>query len=221
MKGLIFKPELAQAIYEGRCTQTRRVIKPQPVFLSSGGLDKHWFWEVTCGDYYECEDGNRLKLDLLKYGKPRFQVGDLFYVKETWNWRSKQTHIYINNPGTVDCLPDWAELIYKANGGQIRKIDRWISPLFMPEWAARSICEVTGVRVEQVQDISYNDWVADFCPSNFEKEKALQTFVGYTNQKEMAKTLWDSINPKYPWSSNPFNFVFEFKRNAIKKGGAE
>ncbi len=67
-------------------TQTRRIIKSQPTFLDGGGLDKHWYWEITHDDYYECEGKNRLEFDLLEYSKPKYQVGDILWVREAWSF---------------------------------------------------------------------------------------------------------------------------------------
>jgi hypothetical protein len=65
---IIFSGEMVRAILEGRKTQTRRVIKPQPSNIrkspfSKSGLEDIHGWEIK-----------------LKYGQP----GDRLWVRERW-----------------------------------------------------------------------------------------------------------------------------------------
>jgi hypothetical protein len=96
----------------------------------------------------------------------------------------------------------------------------------MPRWASRITLEVTGVRVERLQDISEEDALAEGiepprCPlCNYtlfdcqihmdhhlccktEPASAIPVFAG----------TWDEINGKRaPWESNPWVWVVEFRR---------
>lgn len=82
---------------------------------------------------------------------------------------------------------------------------------FMPRKYSRLTLEITGVRVERLQDISNDDAMAE----GFDYE----LHVG-PNGEDMTDTpictfsaYWDSINAKkHPWSSNPWCWVVEFKR---------
>jgi hypothetical protein len=85
--------------------------------------------------------------------------------------------------------------------------------MFMPRWASRITLEVTGVRVERLQDISEADAKAEGaelseggpCP---EPEFQSHT-LGYWR-------LWDSINGPGAWGANPWVWVVEFTRhNAV------
>ena len=66
MKGILFKPYMIQAIIEGRKTQTRRIIKPQPEI-----------WEG-----YKNLTLNDLAFDGFK---PRYRVGEIVYVKDIYS----------------------------------------------------------------------------------------------------------------------------------------
>jgi hypothetical protein len=89
----------------------------------------------------------------------------------------------------------------------------WKPSIFMPRTRSRLTLDVTAVRVERLRDMSFRDWVADFCPSFPEQERALESNVGSRNQADMAAAFWDSINGKRaPWESNPYVWVVSFKR---------
>ena len=177
---IIFSTEMVRAILEGRKTQTRRVIKPQP---QSAMLDFH-------------------KVNFAKYC-PYGQVGDRLWVKETW-WD--------------DCALREKEgykqddyLYYRADGEAIEQFEcaygfKWRSPLFMPRWASRIILEITGLRVEQLQDITEEDAVTEGLPSREQ--------TGFDTARYRYHILWDSLNAKrgYAWDSNPWVWVMEFKR---------
>jgi hypothetical protein len=78
----------------------------------------------------------------------------------------------------------------------------------MPRWASRITLEVTGVRVERVQDITE-------CEARREGVTCERALIG--NAARLAfRSLWDSINKKrgYGWDVNPWVWVVEFRRVA-------
>jgi hypothetical protein len=88
--------------------------------------------------------------------------------------------------------------------------------IFMPRWASRITLEVTGVRVERLQEITEEDairegtepaYLADLRPDGLLRDGPSHAYrAGFHD-------LWDSINGKtYPWASNPFVWVIEFRR---------
>ena len=97
MKGILFKPEMIQAIVEGRKTVTRRVIKPQPIIAQT-------YKGLTLKD--------------LEYDgfKPRYQIGETVYIKEAgaWDNKTKFRAYKANMPDTQTkwqsplLMPEWA-----------------------------------------------------------------------------------------------------------------
>ena len=89
------------------------------------------------------------------------------------------------------------------------------SPMHMWKWAARLWLEVVEVRVERVQEMGNYSWVADFCPTMGDQQRALESFVGEKFQKEHAKAFWDRLNAKrgFGWDANPWVWVIRFKRS--------
>ena len=79
------------------------------------------------------------------------------------------------------------------------------SARFMFRWAARIFLEITNIRVEKVQDITWGDIALE----GIREKHAIDT-------REKFIELWDSLNSKrgYGWDKNPWVWVIEFKRVA-------
>jgi len=92
----------------------------------------------------------------------------------------------------------------------------------MPRWASRITLEVTGVRVERLQDISEGDTIAEGVEiSDLAKLHALALRKKGRNISAAVVEygiLWESINGPGSWDVNPWVWVVEFKR--VQEGGA-
>ena len=179
---ILFSGPMVRAILEGRKTQTRRVLKLQ---------------DYDGGDCYETKDGIlRDILSLCPYGIP----GDRLWVRETWR-RHKEN------------LPDG--IMYRANNmlsfftgdepeaaHDCKRTDFWRPSIFMPRWASRITLEITGVRVERLQEITEEDAISEgVLSSDYDK-----------TYRYAFSVLWDSINgKKYPWSDNPWVWVIDLR----------
>lgn len=71
----------------------------------------------------------------------------------------------------------------------------------MPRTASRITLEITGVRVERLQDISEADSRAEGAVWE-QGQTAVNVF----------ETLWETINGPGSWDSNPWVWVLCFKR---------
>lgn len=93
---------------------------------------------------------------------------------------------------------------------------RWQPSIFMPRWACRLVLEITGIRVERVQDISYDDILAEGAP----EPSAWPGPGGRTiaQDRDWYRTIWNEINAArgFGWDANPWVWVIEFR----KLGGA-
>ena len=223
---IIFNTEMVKAILDGRKTQTRRVMKPQPV-------KKDGFWELYgAGWGYDngtvpCVPGHSLS-EKNPYGRP----GDLLYVRETWKpaeWSADgdDWHIVYKAGGNGIVAPHlfddeqkeldfWIKLSDELDeaccpmdeGWYLQPIDyvKWRPSIFMPKNAARIWLKVKSVRVERVQDISDKESIAEGIPNG----------AYAVNPKTSFRKLWDSINAKrdggiYSWESNPWIWVVDFE----------
>ncbi len=208
--GTIFQGWGVKAILEGRKTQTRRVIKPQPVRVNDA-FDGTWDWK---GHLY---DDLTLAMTL-KDNCPYGQVGDRLWVREThyrwgrwvpngfsktgkqkWTFRAGTSEVlYIDNPPTLNVLPN------------SRHMERgWFKrpSIFMPRSASRITLELTGVKVERVQDISPQDIEREGLTPPSDSLNWVGTF------QNNFRLLWDSINAKrgFGWDVNPWDLALTFK----------
>jgi len=120
--------------------------------------------------------------------KPRYQVGETVYIKETY---------WVDNEGDVFYIADWitpkGEVIQPRYG-------KWHSPMRIPERYARYFITITDVRAERLQEITEEDAKA---------EGILPDCAD--NPVEQFAQLWNSINKDYPFESNPWVFVYTFE----------
>lgn len=183
---ILFSAEMVNAIMSGRKTQTRRIVKPEPDSILNGEP----YWNIgglrlreTANNPLHC-----------KYGS----IGDRLWVRETF-WHNDEI------PGIDGCC-------YRADGEMPNHMidggTKWKPSIFMPRWASRILLEITDIRVERLQDISESDAKAEGCRCN--KDTCAET--GYGNYRDSYRALWESINGKGSWDTNPFVFAISFKR---------
>jgi hypothetical protein len=196
---LLFSAPMVRAILEGRKTQTRRLIEPQPpewidkfgytAFTPPGHISGRGYWKGVPGDEGPAEKFFRC---------PHGAAGDRLWVRETW--RCGNTGV-----GKMDSVH------YRADADESPAPGQWKPSIFMPRWASRITLEVTGVRVERLSDISEEDARAEGVELN-PKAMYMGAATMAPRRFEFAK-LWDSINGKRAaWASNPWLWVIAFRR---------
>jgi hypothetical protein len=89
----------------------------------------------------------------------------------------------------------------------------------MPRWASRITLEVTGVRVERLNDISEADAIAEGvndCGGMLDEAEicrfASSMKCGPEDARPWYAALWESINGSGSWSLNPWVWVIDFRR---------
>jgi hypothetical protein len=131
----------------------------------------------------------------LKYGAP----GDRLWVRET----------HARAGCATKCEHLGCHWKYKADEqaalGAYGAI-KWTPSIHMPRWASRIDLEVTGVRVEQLQDISA-DAEAEGWPG-----PDAQNSIRNAYPIAWYSCLWEEINGVGSWAANPWVWVVEFKR---------
>lgn len=207
---ILFSGEMVLAILDGRKTQTRRVIKPQPESLD------HDVWKLgekilTGDEMREHLFHNVYGTKGTPYGALWAHGGDRLWVRETWAAYTKPSYEYPDDCDLInDCAPrDMQELygttrhdcVYRADGPNYSK---WRPSILMPRWASRLTLEITDVRVERLNEISDEDAIA-------EGVQCAGVPASLTNRGAFAK-LWESINGPGSWAANPWVWAITFKR---------
>ena len=203
--GLMFKAPLVRAILEGRKTQTRRVAKPV----------KH----PDLGNLYTpgALAMEREPQHVIDRACPLGQPGDRIYVRETF------VQGYKEDPET-GAVRDYDEegndipmtTWYRATDGGITWCDDdgwetnvpWKPAIHMPKALARIWLEITGVRVERLQDISEADALAE--GARFELASIDSVRIGATASFLSGfRNIWESTGGD--WDANPWVWAIDFK----------
>lgn len=200
---ILFSGEMVRAILDGRKTMTRRVIKPQPLWVGDPNVA------------FKTHSANPKGIINCHYGQP----GDLLWVRETWasldgvdHLSPKDIELLCRDAGykTGPCGDLWyqADNSYRQWGDDKQTKGKWRPSIHMPRWASRINLGITDVRVERLQDITDDDVFAEGI------EPFSNRFYNLHTDRDVFAKLWDSINLKrgYGWDSNPWVWVVEFKR---------
>lgn len=236
VRPISFTGPMVSAILDGRKTQTRRVLKPQPEpwrdYHLEGGCQSS-DWSLSTGFY--TEDGEHHQFGLwmhCAFHESRFRPlpcapGDLLWVKEAWAKVG-------DGPDDIHACPDLRCHAYYRVGSTNAEQQRWRSSRYMPRWASRITLRVTDVRVQQVQDISDEDARAEGCVESYEIVDVVQRPYGpqeihddrwrvpgvhddYETSFDDAglcyADIWDSINAKHGhgWEANPWVAAYTFE----------
>ncbi len=210
---------MVRAILDGRKTQTRRIADISDPFdypqfnAKVVNFRKKTYW-------FDCQKSHPNHIvNACPYGI----FGNRLWVRETW-----QHSNYPHGPADQDCAIFYRSDYWndphgmdgeKSLEGNYRD---WKPSIHMPRWASRINLEITGVRVERLQDISEADAIAE----GIEKISAVGDGSGPNKfsihldgmwcnaptAHECYKILWESINGQGSWDKNPWVWVIEFKR---------
>lgn len=208
---ILFSSAMVRAILLGSKTQTRRVVKPQPVYRDVQGLFASWVFKG--GLLYP-----NAKTDVLAmcpYGQP----GDRLWVREAHSIGPGPNAVL--EPVESGGVLRWPHITYAADGAVERKDERWKGifgksrpSIHMHRWASRITLEVTGVRVERLQDLSEADARYEGiqqCEGGSMDYLANDYAQGYSSVASF-RSLWESLNGASSWDANPWVWVVEFKR---------
>lgn len=236
---VLFTAEEVRATQDGRQTQFRRVVKPQPQLgvHNATGYDGRQWWAWHGGTtrapeehYWQPHETPGVPLRCCPYGVP----GDRIYVKETFA-------LSIRDPETFEpdsrSPYDWDPPVYKADNPTVswsldsvvdgklvsEPLDKppWRPSVHMPRWASRILLEVTDVRVERVQDITQEEaeeegsYLAK-CPCLPPARNPIESLFKQSwcqvHGQEFSN-LWDSRHAKrgHGWDVNPWVWVVGFR----------
>lgn len=157
------------------------------------------------------------------YGQP----GDRLWVRENGWERPERT------PSMMRAGADtWAPYYYDADGlaeQDSADLKAWgfkrRPSIHMPRWASRITLEITGVRIERLQDITAADAISEGIEA--QRSAFATAWRCYTSShpggswypegKDTApilsyRSLWESLHGGGSWAANPLVWVMEFKK---------
>jgi len=197
---IIFSAPMVQALLAGRKTQTRRILKPQPV-QNSAGL---WVWppdwtkSVKRYSVGVQTDGAGLVQSLMDDPARRigYATGDRLWVRES---------CHLPRPGVPHTL-------FRADHVDASSV-KWRPSIHMPRWASRLTLTVTDVRVEPLLQISQEDAVAEgveMSGTGSTPWKCYTSNGSYNLPQWSFYSLWNSINGPDAAMVNPWVVVISF-----------
>lgn len=229
---ILFSAPMVREIINSSKTQTRRVVKPVGnddgfVLLDHG--NGWWPYRSDDGESSILSNGNETPHSC-PYGQP----GDRLWVRENgWERPDRTPEMMREGADTWEPFYFDADGYGHANAEQFKKWGFKRRPwIHMPRLASRITLEVTGVRVEQLQDISDADAFAEGitvetvivgcnCNGGRHSEETAERYFhnggddeGYENPQDAYASLWESINGAGSWGANPWVWVIEFRRMA-------
>jgi hypothetical protein len=220
---ILFSGSMVRAVLDGSKTQTRRVGKIQSQDFV--GLKAEAVRHATLGyqiqatyDAYPGRGTARHAICACPFGQP----GDQLWVRETWycdDYRvSRGPYLKPDDLDVVEAR-ECGTLVYAADGLAPYETEQpaWRPSIHMPRWASRITLELTGVRVERLQDISIEDCKAEgaWGPDESIVSEVENYFLCDTlsvNPRLAYQMLWERINGDKSWDANPWVWVVEFKR---------
>jgi hypothetical protein len=193
---ILFSAPMVRAILDGTKTQTRRIVADK--FLGDIAIWSRltpWHGSDSC-----------------PYGR----AGDQLWVRETHQLDPPDdgTWGYVQWTGCKEST--WRDIpprfqhprhvLYAATwkGSELL----WRPSIFMPRWASRINLKITNVRAERLQEISEDDAKAEGT-----QEPSLVPIIGACwSERDAYAKLWEHINGKGSWVSNPWVWVVSFER---------
>ncbi len=203
---ILFSGPMVRALLDGSKTQTRRVVKPQPTHFNPVGVPRRVIPTGGPSDVIRCP-----------YGQP----GDRLWVRESWQFYDWTEDGQPCARFAADNATTWPLRIPEEQADRLNEIwaglsapenysidnhardRRWRPSIHMPRWASRITLEITGVRVERLQDITRGDAMSEGCPfPNMAKGE---------DPRKWYADLWNEINGPAAWDANPWVWVVEFR----------
>lgn len=200
MKPILFNTAMVKAILEGRKTTTRRIIKN----VGNRELLEH------DGEYYKFGYSSKAVVgtiyEAIHWCKPKFNVGDILYVRETWKQYEKRI-----GRGSKCHLEKFYG--YKADESNPKNPSEfydgnWKPSIHMPKVAARIFLKVTDVRVEKLKHIKAGQCIKEGINLGYK----IQSSYDASEYIKAFADLWDTTTKEYKWRLNPWVWVISFEQ---------
>lgn len=210
MKKVMFNDRfgLTVAVLNGSKTQTRRVCKYErpsdsqitfPVFEAKDYNDKGECVSPLFGAFgWQDKDGN-----FTGWNIPKYKVGEVVAIAQSYEELERTGYqIFVSQYSEKDA--------------------GWKNKMFVAADPMPNSIRITGLRIEQLQDISEEDCIKEgigVLKANkvgvalgFDKKYEIAGEFGiYDTAREAYSVLIDKVSGKGTWESNPFVWVYDFE----------
>lgn len=215
IKPILFNTEMVRAILDGRKTCTRRICKD----ANECTVPDMDFYNADRRTYAVHNFVDKEHTEQLSTAERTCPIctGDILYVRETWKEAPKGYYYY----------EDWQK-------DDIADVTKWKPSIHMPKEAARIWLKVIDVRVERLQDITYNGALREGSEGIRCDHVALGVHgctdcmnTGWIEPPQVEfMQIWNSTIKKsnldrYGWDANPWVWVIEFERCENRRKGGE
>lgn len=211
MKPILFNTETVKAILDGKKTVTRRVVKKDRVDAVLSSSCRMENPDIPDDRFIKC------------LCTAPCEIGDVLYVRETWSplYQDKDSKDVCGYMYKACTLEEYEKMY--PDGKDYQWEGKWRPSIHMPKEAARIFLRVIDVRVERLQDITYEGCKAEGFDGAF-----------FTDDTEGVPAiairrfsrLWDSTiktddRDYIGWDANPWVWVIEFERISREEAMSE
>lgn len=235
-KPILFNTEMVKAILDGRKTQTRRVLsqkvkdkifKDGDINIYDGKILQH------CMGQGDPDGSGGIEIDHWEEDITslfsKYKVGDVLWVREparVVNYDFPSIGDILNNEAKAKDWVMWYKYLADDKENEIVIPERfvydctikakWITdcngvPNGCIKEMARIFLKVTDVRVEKLQDITFNEIRREGIFPLGDITEDSNNYISHI--QELWINLWNSTAKNgYRWEDNPYVFVYEFER---------
>lgn len=202
---ILFSAPMVRALLAGTKLQTRRGF--------SARMEKLMRAAAAAGEVSHFMDEGGMQpndLDYVRSFCPYGQPGDRLWVRESWapNTGSAGGFLYRADHGGAASFNRFD----LKTGVRTHCTSRWWPSIHMPRAASRLTLEITGVRVERLQDISEADILAEGVTVDRVARWCNTPWSSMPTLHHAWQVLWEQINGPGSWAANPWVWVIEFQR---------
>ncbi|WP_321810126.1 hypothetical protein [Burkholderia sp. BCC1985] len=226
---ILFNEPMSAAARAGHKSQTRRIAIPKRSYIDfiGGGPKAGPDWnDPSCWGFEDPNTGIWWALrgneECRQIPCPYGNVGDHLWVRETYvaygRWETRFSAKKERDEWHFVDMTLETGREYRF-GGDLPNAARgsvtpawWRRPsIFMPRAASRTLLEVTGVRAERLQAISWDNAIAEGIPDPRRAVLRVDPVDGCIAQ---FRQLWDGLNAArgHGWDANPWVWAIEFRR---------
>lgn len=221
---ILFSSVMVNAIKDGIKTETRRVIKPDPIISTDGN-----FYEGNYKGYVKMDGHPNWKNQFIHEFCPYGKIGDILWVRETFGWYNTIVQgSYGFVPPEEPRYPPHVlkngimrPVIFKADYPKHRfdpGDSGWKPCIHMPRTACRILLQIKDLGLERLTEITNQSAINEgikFLSDEFGYQD-YGPYAGmgpvYLTAIESFRSLWDSINADrgFGWHINPWVWRIKF-----------